>query len=225
MIKTDFDKSQGKTVKTIKINFERPETELINEAANYIKRGLVIAYPTETCYGLGADAGNPDAVKKLLKIKQRDRGKPVSVIAGSVEMAMKYVKDVTPHSMRLIQKFWPGPLTLVLKAGKGFSSGIASIDGTVGIRVSSCKIAAGISLSAGCPITSTSANQAGGTEARNAGEVKLLLPEGLDLIVDGGECEPSGISTIVDCTGERFRILREGVIERKAIEEIIGYAF
>lgn len=222
MIKTDFHKSQEKTMTTIKINFEHPETELINEAANYIKRGSVIAYPTETCYGLGADAGNPDAVRKLFKIKQRDKGKPVSLIAGSVEMAMKYVKDVTPDAMWLIQKFWPGPLTLVLKAGKGFASGIASIDGSVGIRVSSCKIAAGISLSAGCPITSTSANQAGGAEARSADEVKLWLPEGIDLIVDGGECEPFGISTIVDCTGERFRILREGVVGRKIIEEIIG---
>ncbi|MBI5374519.1 MAG: threonylcarbamoyl-AMP synthase [Candidatus Schekmanbacteria bacterium] len=210
-------------MKTMKINFEHPETELLNEAAEYIKRGSVIAYPTETCYGLGSDAGNPDALEKLLKIKQRDKGKPVSVIAGSVEMAMKYVKDVTPAAIMLIQKFWPGPLTLVLKAGKGLASGIASAGGSVGIRVSSCKIAAGISLSAGCPITSTSANQAGGAEARNAAEVKLWLPEGLDLIVDGGECEPSGISTIVDCTGERFKILREGLVGRNAIEATIGY--
>jgi len=193
----------------------------IKEAAKVIADGGLVAYPTESFYGLGAEASNKPALKKLFKLKKRSLDHPVLVLTPSVEAVIQYVDNIPPVAGKLIKAFWPGGLTLVFKAGPRVSNLLTAGTGKIGIRLSSHPLANALAKSVGVPISSTSANISGLPVCRNAEEVLNVFGQDLDLILDGGETVGWTGSTILDITVDPPLVLREGLVTSKQIDEVI----
>lgn len=180
--------------------------EQINKAVAVLRKGGVILYPTDTLYGLGVDASNTDALKKLYTIKEREPGKPVSVIVESLEAAASYV-EITPLARTLAEKFLPGALTLVLKK--------VGSDETLAIRIPNSPTCLAIAKQFGKPFTATSANKSNMASLRSVPGILAQLGESankIDLVIDIGELPNSLPSTVVDVRGEKPIVLREGAI-------------
>ncbi len=207
--------------KIIKINPSSPEKDLLDEVFFCLEKGQIAAYPTETCYGIGADAFNGDAVSRLRALKERDSGKAISLIAGNLEMAMSVFKDKSAALRTVAEKFWPGPLTVVGETNLTFAKGVTSSLNRVGVRVPSNLIAMAISNRMKSFITATSANISGERECRSADEVNALFGGKIDLIIDGGKTPHTGVSTVILVERDSCSILREGVIKQGTLEKII----
>lgn len=193
--------------------------------ATHLRGGGLIAYPTETVYGLGS-AVQPEALERLATVKERDWAAPFLLLIEGPEQMPEL--EWTETAMRLAAAFWPGPLTLALRATAGqFPERVVGPGGTVAVRSSPHPAVRSILAALGEPITSTSANLSGGRPARSAsGALKVVEAMGspTDLwVVDGGTLPPSPPSTIVDCTGHRPRVLREGAISVTALAGVVGY--
>jgi L-threonylcarbamoyladenylate synthase len=184
--------------------------------------GGVIAYPTETVYGLGCDAGNPAAVQRVIKLKGRETGKFMLVLVPSSEAAGAVAESVSPRAAVLMSRFWPGPLTLVFKARAGFSDALTAGTGRIGVRVSSDRICRSLLELYGKPLVSTSANPSGKEPARSAGQVIDYFNGRIELVLDGGERRGSAPSTVVDVSGEIPRILRPGPVGVEALQNAVG---
>jgi len=197
----------------LKIDPLHPETELLDQAVQILMQGGVVAYPTETFYGLGVDAKNEKAVERLFSIKGRDFRNPVPVIIGDVSGLDQAVTEIPAVGRELIGRFWPGPLTLIFEASPIIPSRLTAGTGKIGIRVSSHPIARLLARKLGSPLTSTSANRSGQRECITAREVLENLGDDLDLIIDGGETPGGKGSTILDITRTPPVILRTGVID------------
>ncbi len=206
--------------KMIKINPENPEPEKIAEAVALLKRGGVIAFPTETFYGLGADAGNDSAVRRIFGIKGRDFCNPIPLIIGKKEDLPGLVKDIPALAEALMTRFWPGPLTLVFKASGRVHPGLTAGAGKIGIRISSHPVAAALAETLGGPVTATSANLSGKKECSSAGDVLDQLGGRLDGVIDGGLTAGGPGSTVLDVTCDPPRILRQGAISADRLHGI-----
>jgi L-threonylcarbamoyladenylate synthase len=180
-------------------------------AAEVLEKGGVVAFPTETFYGLAADSENKEAVSKLNQIKNRPKGKPFPLIAGSNDQAKALSDELSPLELNLMQKFWPGPLTLILKAGKPGPA--VSLEGGVGVRVSPHPVARGLACALGRPITATSANFSGRPSVKSAEELDPELVERLDLVLDGGNTPGGLASTVAKVVADRIEILRPGPVK------------
>ena len=187
-----------------------------------LRQGGVIAFPTETVYGLGVDIFNEKAVNKLYQLKGRDFNKPLSIFVSSLEMLENYVAEIPPVARELIQKYWAGPLTLVFKASSKVPRSILAGGTTIGIRMSPHKVINQIVERLGRPITATSANLSGSKAATTAEDVRDYFPCGIHEIIEvpsevgkvaGGIAE-SVASTVVDISQHDIRILREGTISQ-----------
>ncbi|WP_052514969.1 L-threonylcarbamoyladenylate synthase [Dethiosulfatarculus sandiegensis] len=197
---------------TIKEDLTRPEDrETLEKAAQILEQGGVIAFPTETFYGLAADSENEDAVKRLNFIKNRPKGKPFPLIAGSTDQARDLSYDLSPLVLRLMEEYWPGPLTLILTAGKPGPA--VSEQGGVGVRVSPHAVARGLALALGRPITATSANLSGRPSVKSVADLDPELVERLDLILDGGETPGGLASTVARVDNDQIVILRPGPVD------------
>lgn len=209
----------------ITIDPRNPEPDKIAEAVAILKGGGVIAYPTETFYGLGADARNETAVEKIFVMKERVFKNPVSVIIAEEGDLPPLVLEVPETAKVLMKTFWPGPLTLVFTASPVVSPLLTAGSGKIGVRVSSHPIAALLVQALGAPLTATSANRSGESEnAAARGVVKSLgnLP---DAIIDSDETPGHPGSTILDVTVFPPRILREGAISGQKIQSAIEHLF
>lgn len=206
----------------IKINPKIPEQALVNRAVDILKAGGVIAYPTETYYGLGAHAGISSAVERIFLIKQRPFTNPVALILGDEQEIGKFAEEVTPVSRKLMQSFWPGALTLVFHPTSLVIQRLTADTGTIGVRVSSHPIASILAKTLSFPITATSANISGKGECSAAAEVYLSLGDSIDAIIDGGNTEGNAGSTVLDMTVDPPVILREGVIPASLILAVLG---
>ena len=184
----------------------------LNEAVEVFRGGGIIAYPTETFYALGVDPFNAEAIKKLFLLKGRPEKNPVSVIVKDVDMLAMVVEDVPPMAEALIKKFWPGPLTIIFKALSTVPPMLTANTGKIGVRVSSSPICINLTAALSSPITATSANPSGKTPPITAGEVLDYFNGRVDLLIDGGTLTGRLGSTIVDATGERILVLREGEV-------------
>jgi len=204
----------------IKISPDNPEPDRIEEAVALLRKGGVIAFPTETFYGLGADAGNERAVKQIFEIKGRDFRTPVPLIIGKKEELAGLVEDIPPLAETLMTRFWPGPLTLVFRASGPVDPGLMAGTGTIGIRLSSHPIALALAGALGGPITATSANRSGKKECTSARDVLDQLGGRLDGIIDGGLTAGGLGSTILDVTCDPPRILRQGAISTARLHGI-----
>ena len=197
----------------LKIDPVQPEADLISQAVAVLKDGGVIAYPTETFYGLGVDATNVKAVERLFAVKGRDFRNPIPVVIGNIAKLDQIVADVMPQAQELIARHWPGPLTLVFGAAPSLSASLTAGTGKIGVRVSSHPIARMLAGQLGGPLTSTSANRSGQNECVTAQEVMEKIGDNLDLIIDGGATLGGKGSTILDITQTPPVVLRTGVID------------
>jgi L-threonylcarbamoyladenylate synthase len=204
----------------IEIDPRSPGPDKIAEAVAILKDGGVIAYPTETFYGLGADAHNEAALEKIFAVKGRAFNNPVSVIIASENDLASLVAEIPEEARILMRRFWPGPLTMVFWAAPAVSARLTAGTGKIGIRISSHPIAALLVRQLGAPLTATSANRSGEPEnASTAGVINSLgaLP---DAMIDGGKTPGQPGSTILDVTASPFRILREGAVPGNLIHTI-----
>ncbi len=183
----------------------------IKIAADVIKSGGIVGFPTETVYGLAADAFNPKAIEKVFAVKKRPQNKPFTVQIKDSAYLEQIARDISTFAYQLIARFWPGPLTLVLHAKEG---------GTIGVRISSNQIAQKIIEQAQTAIIAPSANLSGEAEAKDAQEVLNVFAGQIDLVIDGGVVDTGVSSTVVDLTVEPYEILREGAITKKDIQSI-----
>lgn len=196
----------------IRIDPKEPHPEDIARAVAYLRDGQVIAYPTETIYGLGADVFNRKAVKRIYDLKSRDYGLPISLLVADVRMLREVVGDVPESALPLMRAFWPGALTILFPASDRIPKGLVTNTGKVGIRVSSHPVASAIVQAFGRPITTTSANLSGFPPSLSVKHVRKFFGEKIPCIVDSGECEPSRGSTVVDLAEETMRVIRDGAI-------------
>ena len=211
-------------VEMVKINSETPEPSLIRYAADQIRSGQVLGMPTDTFYGLAADPFNLRAVERVYEIKSRSRHKPLSLLIEDVEHAEELAKPLPQEFHTLAKKFWPGPLTIIVKAASKLPLKVTANTGNVALRVPNAKIPLAVVKAAGIPITATSANLSGEAECRTAEAVRNQLGVRIPVIVDGGTSPREIASTIVDLTDEeaRWKILREGAISAQEISEFFA---
>jgi L-threonylcarbamoyladenylate synthase len=209
----------------LKIDPEKPDEEALSEALKILRRGGVIAFPTETFYGLGADARQETAVEKIFLIKGRNDHNPISVIVDNDREVIPLVTAVPEAAQILIHKFWPGPLTLVFTASASTLSRLTGGSGKIGIRVSSHPVARLLAMGLAGPITATSANLSGGQECTTAGEALRVFGNHVDGVIDGGTTTGGLGSTIIDVTVSPPLILREGVVTRSEILDTLGIPF
>ncbi len=201
-------------VEIVRINSETPEMSLVKYAADQIRSGEVLGMPTDTFYGLAADPFNLRAVERVYDIKTRSRHKPLSLLIESTDQAEELAKPLPEEFYALARKFWPGPLTIIVKAGSRLPLKVTANTGNVALRVPNAKIPLAVVTAAAIPITATSANLSGASECTSAQQVRDQLKGRLNIIVDGGESPRDIASTIVDLSDDvaRWRIIREGAI-------------
>lgn len=205
----------------LKIDPLNPEPEKIAAAVYVLKEGGVIAYPTETFYGLGADARNTAAIEKIFAIKGRAFHNPVSVIVANEDDLLPLVRDIPTEARLLMKRFWPGPLTIVFGAAPAVSDRLTAKTGKIGIRISSHPVASLLAGGLGAPLTATSANLSGEPESSDASAVREALGDLPDLMIDGGKTPGAPGSTIIDVTVRPFRILREGAIPGSLLQSAV----
>jgi L-threonylcarbamoyladenylate synthase len=195
--------------------------ENFSAALRALKRGEVIVFPTETFYGLGADALNRDAVEGIVSIKGRNPDSPIAVIVADREMLDQVVIDVPALAKKLIGRFWPGPLTLVLPTKPDLPVPLLNRDGKIGVRVSSHPIATRLTRELGRPITATSANPTGKEPARTIQEARSYFADKIEVFLDGGMLTGRKGSTVVELIEGKLRIIREGEISAQELEKWI----
>jgi len=197
-----------------------PGQALLISAA--LRDGGVMVYPTETFYGLGALATSERGIDKVFRLKGRDRGKPLSIVVSDMSMAQEISASVPPIARRLAEKFWPGPLTLVLKAHSGFPAAMLGPGRSVAVRVPGPAWLRALVRHLGVPLTATSANLSGRGEISDPEKIIRLFRGKVELVVDGGPT-PGGLpSTIVDLTGPMPRILRPGAVPEAALRKFFA---
>jgi L-threonylcarbamoyladenylate synthase len=199
------------------------------DAAANLLAGNLVAFPTETVYGLGADACNADAVARIYSVKGRPADHPLIVHVGSMDALGDWAADVPAYAISLARDFWPGPMTLVMKRSALAGDFVTGGQDTVGVRVPDHAIALGLLLSfaqiGGKGIAAPSANRFGNVSPTTVQAVEDELSEYLadaDQILDGGQCQVGVESTIIDCTGDVPRILRPGSVTAEMIKESTG---
>lgn len=206
----------------LKINCATPEPALISYAAARIRSGHVVGIPTDTFYGLAVDPLNLRAVDRVYEIKSRMRHKALSLIIESVEQAEDLAHILTDDFYALAAKFWPGPLTIIVKASSRLPLKVTANTGNVALRVPDNAIALAVTRAAGFPITATSANLSGSSECTTAESVREQLGTRIPLIVDGGTTPRVVASTIVDLSDDKkWKVIREGAIPIDQITEIL----
>lgn len=201
---------------------ERQDTgqQLIEQAADVLRNGGLVAYPTDTVYGLAADPRNANAVHKLSEAKKRDPNQPMPHLMASSESVAGVAADVSSAASDLMRAFWPGALTIILRKAQSYESFAAGE--TIGLRVPDHPVPRELSRLLGGPITGTSANVAGGPEPLSADDVRSFVGNAVDLIIDGGPCSAGRPSTVIDCTRDPPMILRLGAVSREEIERVLG---
>ena len=206
----------------IRVNARKPSYAIIRKAAILIRKGEVIAFPTETVYGLGANALDPSSVSKIYKIKGRPSDNPLIVHIADMKTFRTLVSEIPPKASRIISMFWPGPITLVLKKSKILPEITTGGLNTVAVRMPKNNVALELIKVSRFPIAAPSANISGKPSPTNASHVKDDLNGKIKLILDGGSTEIGIESTVIDMTQRTPVILRPGGISKESIEEQIG---
>ncbi len=191
----------------------------IDAGIKQLRAGGLVAYPTETFFGLGVDAMNPDAVEQLRQVKGRGR-KPISVVIANRDMLTQVAPPLPPHGDNLARSFWPGPLTLIVEARDTVPLNLRAGGWTLGVRVSSHIVASALSSGLGGPVTSTSCNLADAPEPTRPERIAAELLKQINGVIEG--VAPGGLaSTVVDITDEVPVVLREGVIRIERLREVV----
>lgn len=196
------------------------DEQSIRQAADVLRSGGLIAYPTETYYGLGVDPYNQQALRKLFKIKKRAAHLPILVLIADIKQAKTLAVLPLPKSFtQLAEQFWPGPITLVCSARPELANELTGGTATIGMRQSSHHVAQQLVQAFGGPVTATSANLSGDTPARSARQVAAFFGDGIDIILDGGKTTGTKGSTLVRCEHGSITCIRQGMIDFQTIKE------
>ncbi|NEA47241.1 L-threonylcarbamoyladenylate synthase [Streptomyces sp. SID10815] len=195
----------------------------IEKAAGVLRAGGLVALPTETVYGLGADAENPVAVSRIFQVKGRPPNHPLIVHLGGAQLLDDWVEEVPKTARLLAEHFWPGPLTLVLRRGRRVPLEATGGLETVAVRVPDHPVALALLAAFGGGVTAPSANRFGSVSPTTAHHVRAELGDAVDFVLDGGSCEVGVESTIVDVTGDAPSILRPGGVTREELEAVLGH--
>jgi len=189
--------------RVLRIASDASDSAALAEAAHMVRDGGLVAFPTETVYGLGADAGNPKALERLNRVKGRPPDKPYSLLVHDVRQIEALAAELSPAALRLMERFWPGPLTLVLPGKHG---------GTIGFRLPDHPIALAFLRACDMPIAAPSANRSGATPPTDAETVLAGLGTEIDLLLDGGPTPLGRESSVAQVAGDLVTMLREGAV-------------
>ena len=191
------------------------------QAINILRDGGLVIAPTETFYGIIGDAWSQKAVDRVVRIKERDFGNPIPLIAGDTITVSRSAASIPPLFKPLADKFWPGPLTLVLKAAKGFPDGITAGTDSIGIRIPAQSPALDLAKFYRGPLTATSANFSGQPPARHIKELDGEIVQAVDLVIDGGWTPGVKPSTVLNLTTDPPDLIRSGVLGKQIIEFLV----
>jgi L-threonylcarbamoyladenylate synthase len=194
----------------------------LSGAVAALGRGEVIVFPTETLYGLGADALSFSAVEKVFQLKGRDPNQPFPVLVSDRSMLESLVAEIVPMAEKLMARFWPGPLTLVLPARPDIPRPLVNCTGGVGVRISSQPIAQEIVKMLGLPLTATSANPSGQPGAHTIAQAKDYFSGKVEIFIDGGKLSSKTGSTVIEICGGKIKIIRAGEIAKRELELALG---
>ncbi len=206
----------------LKVDPRRLEAEKIRVAAEFIKKGRLVAFPTETVYGLGADALNAKAVLALFKVKKRPLDNPPIVHVGDAKDVFRLVKEIPPKAEMLMNTFWPGPLTLIFRRSTIVPDiAVAGLD-TIAVRMPKHDVALSLIRESGCPISAPSANLAGRPSPTTAGHVLTDLDGKIDAVLDAGPTVIGVESTVLDLTANPPQVLRPGGTPYEVLRKFLG---
>lgn len=194
---------------------------MLEEATELIKQGKIVVFPTETVYGIGTNGLDEQAVKRLYEVKKRPLNKPISLLVSNMEMLKSIAKDITELEYKIMEKFFPGPLTIILKKKDIVPDIVTAGQETVGVRMPSGEIARKLVELSGVPIAAPSANISGEPSGTNLSEIKKHFEENVNFYIDGGNSELGISSTIVQVIDGKPKILRQGSITLEQIEKEI----
>ncbi len=196
------------------------DPKTVKKAAKVLNNGGIVVFPTETVYGVGALFSQEKAIEKIYLAKERTRSKPLLLHISSIKH-LELAKEVPPIAFDLIENFWPGPLSIILKASNFLPKALVTEDGTIGLRMPSNDFFKKLADMVG-PIAATSANKSSYPSPKNVGEAKIQLGNFVDLYVDGGEIKGGVPSTILDLTKSPPLVLRIGAVKISELERVIG---
>ena len=193
-----------------KVDPENPEKKLIDRASKIIKQGGLVIFPAKHLYGIAADALNPEAVKKIFDLKHRPDGNPLLILTDQQTDLKNFVKSIPLKAEILMEKFWPGDITLVFKANNTLPMVLTAKTGKIGIRMPCHPVAMSLVKSAGRPVTGTSANISGIPGCSTSRDLEPEIVQGVDMVMDAGRLKGGRGSTVVDVTVEPLKIIRKG---------------
>jgi tRNA threonylcarbamoyl adenosine modification protein (Sua5/YciO/YrdC/YwlC family) len=198
----------------LRVHPDEPQPDRIDYIVSCVRQGDVVALPTDTFYGLAVDPVNLSAVEQIYRIKTRQKHKPLSLLIASLAQAYELARDTDPLLDKLADRFWPGPLTIIVRAGTKLPLRSTANTGNVALRIPDATIARAVVEKLGLPITATSANVQGAPECTHAAAVRDQIGDRIPLIIDGGPTGRSLPTTIIDLSlgPGRWEILREGAI-------------
>ncbi|WP_405084044.1 L-threonylcarbamoyladenylate synthase [Microbispora sp. NBC_01389] len=194
----------------------------LTDATSAVRKGELVVLPTDTVYGIGADAFTASAVNALMEAKGRGRDTPLPVLVGTVRAANALVESLGTYGQDLVDTFWPGPLTLILRANRSLSWDLGDAKGTVAVRMPLHPVALDLLKETG-PMAVSSANRSGNPPATTVDQAQEQLGESVAVYLDGGLCGGNVPSTIVDLTTAVPRVLRTGAIPTDKIRNLVGY--
>ena len=200
-----------------------PQPQSIQQAADAMKRGQMVVFPTSTLYGLGVDAFNEAALERLFAVKQRPGDQPVSVLVRDRRDLATLVQDLTPGARQVMDALWPGLVTLVLAARRSVPDRLTAGTGKIGVRMPAHPVAAALVTAMSGPVTATSANLSGRPGCWRIADLYPHIAAAADLVLDAGPLDGGIGSTVVDVTGDAPRIIREGTVPVGEIMKAMGH--
>jgi L-threonylcarbamoyladenylate synthase len=208
---------------TIIVDPEHPEPDPIDKAAGAVLSGGIIAFPTDTTYGLGVNPFDDSAVSKVYRLKQRQQEKPLILLLSSQEQLENITQKVSEEAKKLMEHFWPGPLTLIFAASNELKSFSIGHTGKIGVRIPDNPIARKLIDACRIPLTATSANISGQPSSRSAQDAIDYFGNKIEIVLDGGPSQNEIESTVIDLTSSPISLIREGQISLDRIETVIGH--
>lgn len=200
------------------LSLEAPRA--LEETIHAVQHGGVVAFPTDTVFGLGASLKHSDALVRIFRIKGRDKARPLPVLLASLDKLGLVTERPDDRTMGLLRAFWPGPLTVVLPAKEGLPSQVVAADGTVGVRIPNHSIALTLCDRAGGALATTSANRSGEPPACSAEDIAETLPDGIDVVLHGGFSPCGQPSTVIRIDDGEITALRAGMIAPDEIQRV-----
>lgn len=205
-----------------KIDPHHPQPGIIREAADILKRGGVVLIPTRCLYGLGVDALNTVAIQKIFEIKKRPAANPILVFINNKNELSGIVQDISPAASKIIDRFWPGKVTIVFQAKKTIPASLTAGTGKIGVRLPEHKVAQTLVRVFQGPVTGTSANISGMSGCAQVEDLEPQIAKKLDLILDAGRLKGGIGSTVIDLTGDEAQIIREGEVSAADIFSVLN---